>query len=542
MKKPALLLAIAIPALPPVHQAQTLDNAEVRIPYVELKQLLARATPAAKPESPKPALLSARLKLSLENELPVIDANFRTTSFSTDVTLIPLVSGDLSLDTQEPEDAAIITEGNSLCLANDRTGTRTLNLRMLPVAGVQGFSISFPPCPSVIFETRELPSGHSVVVKSGNLEKTLTGAGIHPLPNSGNPVNIRVLNDRETREAMSPPEPSVWTWQHQALVKPTDSDLAYQIVARASASEGSGVEARLPLPQDAQDVLATGDDIASLSRIRGKNRSQELAIAWKTRGILDRQLVISYRMPLRPLDLVWHLESPGGDGTRTRFIIATSPVLSYSSNGLSGPLTSQGLPSVLADSLKGATCQHLEAAVAADLKVTPIPVAATAEGVVRSAEWALKIEPDGAMLTTGCLVIENKTPLGLLFDTPEGMKLLSCDIAGKPVSPVDLGGGTLKVTLPAAGDATQLNCSFSGRTTDLDPVEGTLKLTLPKIPLFTHALAWRIDMPSGYQAETHGNLQRSNGADPSHITLHKNLCRDERPEIRVFYQRSDLNR
>ena len=68
---------------------------------------------------------------------------------------------------------------------------------------------------------------------------------------------------------------------------------------------------------------------------------------------------------------------------------------------------------------------------------------------------------------------------------------------------------------PAAGQKTRVSCSFTGRTAALDPVEGTLELALPKTPLFIRALTWRIDLPRGYQAETHGNLIRS--ADPSAI-------------------------
>jgi hypothetical protein len=70
-----------------------------------------------------------------------------------------------------------------------------------------------------------------------------------------------------------------------------------------------------------------------------------------------------------------------------------------------------------------------------------------------------------------------------------------------------------------------------------------LKLSLPQTPLFLHSLLWHIDLPPGYQAETHGNLTRiaATGGTPSRISLRKNLCRDERPEVQVFYQRSDLN-
>jgi hypothetical protein len=171
-------------------------------------------------------------------------------------------------------------------------------------------------------------------------------------------------------------------------------------------------------------------------------------------------------------------------------------------------------------------------------------VAATAEGVVTNAEWTLKIEPDGAMLATGEMTIEHKSPLDFEFDTPEGMKLLACEMAGRPVSPVDLGDGRLKVTLPPHGANSRLSCTFTGSITPLHPVEGTMKLSLPKVPLFIHSLLWSLDLPPGYQAETHGNLTRvsTTSGPPSRIALRKNLCRDERPEIQVFYQRTDLNR
>jgi hypothetical protein len=363
------------------------------------------------------------------------------------------------------------------------------------------------------------------------------------LPNGGQTVAIRLLDSGETRKALAPPEPSTWSWQHQALVTPGESDLIYQMITRASAANGSGVAAQLSLPPDAQDVTVTGEDLTSHSTIRGDNRSLALALQWKTRGLLDRQLMISYRMPLRPLDRSWKLQSPGDEDTRTRFIIANTPLLSYRAEGLSAQLTPQGLPATLAEALKGGTCQHLEGGTAAELTVNPIPVAATAEGVVNDAAWLMKMEPDGATLLTGILTVEHKGPLGFEFDTPEGMKLLSCETSGRPCHPVDLGNGKLMVPLSAAGQKTQLTCSFTGNINPLDPVEGTLKLSLPQTPLFIHSLIWNVEMPSGYQAETHGNLKRVTSTGPgSTIALRKNLCRDERPEVNVFYQRNNLNR
>lgn len=528
--------------------AEKLDEAEVRIPYSELKQLLARAEAATKtekpPEPPAPALLSARLRLSMEQERPVINATIRTLAFGDKITLVPLISGEVSLETQSPEDAVVITEDDSLCFVSNKAGTHTLQLRLLPITGKDGFSFAIPSCPSMIFETGDLSAGQAVVLKSESKEETLASGQMRPLCSKGEPLHIRLLDIRETREALSPPEPSTWSWQHQALVIPKNGDLFYQIIARASAEKGSGVEALLPLPSDAQEIEVSGDDLISHVKIRGVNRTLSLGLVWKTRDILDRQLMISYRMPQRPLDRRWQLQAPGGEDTRTRFIIATSPLLDYAADGLSGPLSPQGLPAILMESLKGVNCHQFEAGNSAEMTATPIPVAATEEGVVKQADWSLKIEPDGSMLATGILMIEHKGPLGFVFDTPQDMRLLSCELGGHPVSPIDLGGGRLKIALQPQSDDSRLTCSFTRTGTALDPVEGTLKLSLPRTPLFLHSLYWHIDLPQGYQAETSGNLTRipAVGGSNSRITLRKNLSRDERPEIQVFYQRADLTR
>lgn len=548
MTKRTMLLGMMVLNFSSVLNGQELNGAEVRLPYAELKQLLARSEDkvATKPEEPrKPALLSARLKLMLENGSPVIEGLFRTTSFSTDFSYLPLWSGDLSLESQDPEDATLVAEQGALCLASDRSGMRTLKLRMIPVQSKKEFTFSIPPCPSVMFETGNLSQDESVHLVYEDKEEILADNQIRALPNTGATLRIRILDASATREALSPPKPSTWTWQHQALVSPSEASLHYQVIARASAGVGSGVEARLTLPSEAQEISVAGEDLSSYQKTRGEDGSLGLTLSWKTRGVLDRQLIISYQVPLRPLDRKWNLQAPSGEVTRTRFIIASSPLLNYSAEGLSDPLAPVGLPDALAKLLKGNTSQHLETASSVELSVLPIPVAATAEGVIDKAEWFLKMESDGAMLISGDLNIQHKKPMPLVFDLPEGLRLLACEINGQSVSPADLGEGRYQVNFTAQSDRSRLSLSFTGTRPALDPVEGTLQLSLPKIPLFIHALNWQLDLPVGYQAETHGNLKRlaipaANNA--CRISLQKNLCRDERPEVQVFYQRSNLNR
>ena len=212
-----------------------------------------------------------------------------------------------SLEKQQPADAVLVGDGKSLCLAVQQAGTRTLQLRLLPIVSKNRFSVTLPACPAAIFETGALPAGQAVVLEYGGSEETLAAGQVRPLSQAGHTLVLRLLDPHEFREAQRPPDPSNWTWQNQTLVTAQDGGLIYQTIASAAAPDGSGVAARLVLPPEAQDVTATGEDLASQVKIRGENRSLSLQLEWKTRGILDRQVMVAYRVPLRPLDRVWHL-------------------------------------------------------------------------------------------------------------------------------------------------------------------------------------------------------------------------------------------
>lgn len=524
-----------------------LDQAEVKLPYGELKSLITAANrpPPEIKADPISALLAMRFRLSLAGKTPVLDSTFRTSTFSDGLALVPLVGGDVTIENQKPPDARILISEEKLCQALEKAGTQVLEMRLLPSFDKDGANLVIPACPASIFETGDLGAEWSVALSIDGHEQVLGSNQIAALPLTGGNLQIRMLGGEETREALRPPEPSTWTWQHQALVMPGESEIAYQVLGRASAAGGSGIAATLALPADAREIKASGEDLVGQKIIRNADRSLGLQIDWKTRGVLEREVTISYSLPRRPLDRTWKLQTPTTaveDATRTRFIVVGSPELSYNADGLVGPFAPKGLPPGFAKELNGEPCYQLEAASAVDLKVEPLPLVATAEATVSEALWLVKLESDGALLVEGSMNLEHRGLLGVLLDVPPSMTLLSCDVAGQSVTPVNLGDGKLEVNLPATGGKTRVSCTFTGKIAALDPVEGTFALTLPKTSLFIRALTWKIDLPRGYQAETHGNLVRTSEPTepPSRLTLRKNLCRDERPETNVFYQRSDL--
>jgi hypothetical protein len=520
-----------------------LDQAEVRISYGELAGLIAKAAGPAQAKPSLSVLQEARFVVSSDNRLPVLEASFNAMNLRDQPATVALADGDFALASRTPADVCLIVDKDRLCLAMEKAGGQEVTLRLLPAAGEDGFALGFPGGAAAVVEAGDLGAGRAARVRIDGREHLIKAGDSVALPLRPCRLEIGLLDETEADEALRPPAPSEWTWQHEVVAVPADGEAIYQLWGRASASGGSGVEAILGLPTEARQVEVAGEDISSSRVQRRDDRSQSLAIVWKSRGVLEREVRISYRLPRRPLERVWDLRAPVGPGaTRCRFLIAASPTDSYAADGLAGPFPAASLSQRLAAPLAGAAFYQLEGGAEAGLAVTALPVVETAVATVPEANWSARVEPDGAMWVEGTMTVESQGVAPLQLVVPEGLSLLSCEVGGVQQSPVSPGPGRLEIALPAGGGKTQISCSFTGRADALDPVSGTLALELPRTPLFIRSLAWKIDIPAGYQAETHGNLVRvaSQGEGPSRIGLRMNLCRDEAPQTQVFYQRADL--
>lgn len=534
MAAAAVLVGAEAPPVP--------DGAEVRIPYGELRRLLAAAE---RDRDAGTGLVAARLGLTAEGGAPVVAGSFRVLRAEGAAEPVVLVGGAVAVDSQEPADAPLVMRGGMLCHAGGGAGVAEVAVRLVAAGGAgEEIKLVLPPCPALAVDAGGLPEGAAAVVECGGVRRVLGRGGRLALPAAGGELVIRLLDGEAAREALLPPAPSEWSWQQRVLVLPADDELVYQVEARGSAAGGAGVEAELALPAGVRAVEAAGDDVADVQQTRDGDGAIRLRVRWATRGVLDRALAIHYRAPLRSLDERWELAAPAGPGaggTRAQFLVGASPRLAYAADGLAGPLAAEAAPAALARALGGAAFYQLDGGGRVELGVRRLPVMATAEAVVAEAEWSQRVEPDGALLLEGTLAVEHAGPQRVVLDTPDGMALLTAAVAGRPVEPVDLGGGRFEFALPAAADGgkpTVLACSFTGRVEPLAPVEGTLALALPRTPLFVRALMWRVELPAVYQSEVHGNVVREagrSGDGPSVLRLRKNLCRDERPEVRVFY-------
>ena len=87
-----------------------LDEAEVKLPYGELKSLIAGAARPVATADPGGALLAARFRLTRVADQPVLDATFRTATFADGLAKIPLVGGGVIVESQKPAEARVVVQ------------------------------------------------------------------------------------------------------------------------------------------------------------------------------------------------------------------------------------------------------------------------------------------------------------------------------------------------------------------------------------------------------------------------------------------------
>jgi hypothetical protein len=546
MDKPVTTLILILTTSFSSLHAQPAPDGEVRLPLSELRRLLAENKTENADEKPPapvppPALLSARLVISRETTQPQIEARFRVMSFGDQHAVTPLFQGHFSLLENDSQEPVLIRENNHTCLVTQNKGLHEFSLRLIP-SSQESLTIRIPECASRIIECGTISEKEGVEIISGNDQRILKPGEHYALPMTNAEFQWKITRADQPVVVSSPPKPSTWTWRHEVLVLPHDDFLEHRSSSRASARDGEGAEARITLPRGAYNVLAEGPDLVKSTTTSTDAGTPVLHLTWKTRGILERRAEIRYRLSASPLDAEWTLQAPAGD--QVRYLLASHPQLNYEAASLPPSVPPIGLPTAWAADLAGNPVHSFPAQGPATIRIAAKPVAETASGVIPEANWDIQIEPDGAMIATGILLISHKSPYDFTWQVPAGMELLSCEIDRTSTPPTQLGERRMSLHLPGASDTAKVvKLTFTGRTEALHPLEGTLDLALPVTPSFIAKLDWLIRLPDGYQAETSGNLTRipvKSGASTVH--LRKNLCRNEQPQARFFYQHNQAAR
>lgn len=550
-----------------------LDKAEVRIPYSELKKLWDEAHAAKTPVPPEPLpeglLLAALFRADLSSGKVGVEAEFKVESFAGKWERIPLMGAGLTVASVDPPDTRLTVVEDNLLFVAPQTGPATIKVKFaetpLPGAGGAPF-LRLITLPSAVgsLELRGLPEGRAVLMGDGSAASGQVQEGVMKLslPARGGPVTLSLTDAAllPKEEAPPPPPPpltpSEWALQNEVLVYEGEGELCYRALINASALNGSAVEAVLLLPPNARSVKVTGDDLVDSRPARTASGQTELRLKWKTRDIMERQLTVSYALQQMPMAAEWALRAPSlekEDQVKSLFMFVLSPGVEFAGVGLQGPIPAHKLPRWVIAETKAPEFGTVTAASAVTLQSRVLPRLETAVGVITRSDYVTKLVGDGSVLTTGTVEIEHDEALRWSVALPEKSNLLKCSVDGAPVKPIVRENGVVEVPLPYTGTSSktvksQVAFSYTETKEKLHAVEGQTSLELPLTPLFIQEVLWSVEIPDTYQISGVGEgiehaapaTDGGSGNNAHTVRLVRKLCRNERPQAQLFYQKSGL--
>jgi hypothetical protein len=540
--------------------ASALEKAEVRIPYLELRKLWETANASAKQTQPEPlppgALLSAQYKVDLGGGRIAIEAEFKTESFEGKWERIRLMGAGPAVASVEPADTPLIVEDDALCVMAKQAGPLTIKVRFVESALSSSGDAPFlklTTAPSAVASlmVTTLPEGRIVKSKDGVLMSDAARSCSLALPAKGGDVALMLTDAALLPKAEPPPpppQPSEWSLQNEVLVLEGEGELNYRVHAHLIALNGSALEAVLLLPPNARGLKVDGEDLAESRQARNAEGQTELRIRWHTRDQMERELKLSYSLQQLPLAEVWELRTPSltkEDKVKSLFMFALPPGVEFKGANLQGPVSPAKLPRWIGDETKAPEFGTISGAASVTLQTKLLPRLETAVAIITKSEYTTRLMGDGSVLTEAKLEIEHDDSFRWNFSLPEKSELLKCAVNDVPMKPIARDKGVMEIPLghtPGTKTATsRVTFSFTAAQGKLQAVEGAAALALPLTPVFIQELNWSVELPESYEVTGIDPPELSgpsvSNAPPNTTRLIKKLCRNEQPQVQLFYHK-----
>ena len=351
-----------------------------------------------------------------------------------------------------------------------------------------------------------------------------------------------------------PPEPSPWELDSEVLVEMREGRLLYRVRAQAQADTGSGLSMDLVLPANVIAPEASGEDLIDCRVGPAEAGRRTLHLAWKTRDQLHRAFMLAYGLPQSPLATNWSFHAPqlaGNRPSRAVYVILPVDGIGFTGQNLRDARHSFRLPTWIQEQVQAGDYLTAESGAELHLQAEWLPRVQTAQAMVSQAEFQSRIVVDGGLLVTAEFALQHEAPLNWRVRLPTADQLLTCQVNGHPVQPVQRDPQEIEFALaPAGNQPTRVTFSYAARLPALDPVSGSFSLELPRTELFIHDLDWILTLPELYESTgLEGNVRVAHstrtGADPGRdadqvLRLKKELVQGESPRIEVHYQRRGL--
>jgi hypothetical protein len=520
----ALLLALplAFPAAAPGQVKGGLPlpaSGDVTLPLEEYNKLVDLANkPAKKPDAPPFAysIKRAEMKLQVTGESAAGTIQLEGEVFGKGVTKVPLVTGLTILNAQEKgRELPLQQEGGTHTAILPGAAEFNITLQTgLPLSIEAGrASLSLPaPAAGTVRLTLAIPGDHTNVnLSRGLITSRSSSNGQTTIEATLEPAQTATLW-WATRENAAPPAPREVRFlsEVKTLVSVSEAELGMAALADVTVVQGDPGEFQVQVPPGYEVTGVTG---ASLESCEIDANLLTLKVA--NPALRSHQFLITMEKSIDAPKADLPFPSFKGSQRETgEVLVETAGTMELTAKE-SGSLkrmdvkeTSPFLRGLARHSLQAAFRYHRQPTEAPGLALEWVRFAdfAVLAAVAQQATVTTLVTSDGKSLSEVKLVLKNQAQPFLKVNLPAGASIVSADVAGEKVKPVEGSDGN-RVPLLRAGfrpaGSYEVSFVFMHSGTPFEK-KGDAELSLPKMDLPIGLLEWEVFLPERYKVTDFG--------------------------------------
>ncbi|HJQ25910.1 MAG TPA: carboxypeptidase-like regulatory domain-containing protein [Blastocatellia bacterium] len=506
-------------SLPPQRVVPQSAPGTVTLTLVEYNRLLDLATHKPKPTeaAPLPYVLSrAAFKLRLDNDSVVGALEIDGDVLQKGMTMVPLAAGlTITEALPTPKPLPLLQDGAATATVIDGPGAFAVTLNVAsPVtvdAGRASFTLPVPRAASSIFSL-DIPGNHADVhVEPGLVTNRSTVNGhtiIEATLEPGKPAKVWWT----TREISAPvmQREVRFLADMKTLISVGDSELRMAVLCDVNVVQGEPAEFRLPLPPGFEVTEVSGSTLDS-----SETQGGELVLKVREPARRAHQFLIAVERASRDnkLDAPFFGFS-GVQGETGEVLIegvGTMELTATEGGGLRrvdvrevGPITR----SLARFPVQAAFRYHRRQGDAPSLKLewNRFPDGAVLSAIVERATITTLLNVEGKSLTEVTLKVRNHAQPFVKVELPQGASLLSAEVEGEKVKPVQGSDGSrvplLRAGFRPAGAYTVSFVYLSAGTPFAK--SGAYDLTLPKMDVPINLVTWEVFLPERLEVKQFG--------------------------------------
>src|SRR5579864_6541730 len=516
----ALMLMVSVSAVAGENAALPLPSSgNVTLPIAEYNKLLDLVrNPARKPEAPplSYSIQRADLKFRVEQESVLGTVQLDGEVFSKGATKVPLASGMTILDAHQQSKALPLEQegATSTAILPGPAGfsvTLDAGLQLGIEAGHASFKLPVPSAGSVQL-TLVIPGDHTNIRINPGLITARTSANgqttVEATLVPGQPANIWWA----TREIATPVAPKEVRFLSdvKTLISVNEADLRIAVLADVTVVQGEPPEFAVQLPAGYEVTGASGPTIES-----SEVRDGVLLLKLNGTHSKSQQFLITMEKPIAATQADAPFVSFKNAQRETGEVLVEGTGAMELTAKESGGLkrldvkeVNSNLRALARFPLQAAFRYHRQPAETPGLSLDWVrfpdsPVLAAV------ADWAIVttlVTSEGRSLTEVKLILKNQAQPFLKVDLPPDATILSADVAGEKVKPVQAPDGSrVPLLRPGFRPTGSYIVSFvflhSGSPF---AKKGGSELTLPKMDLPISVLQWEVFLPEQYKVKDFG--------------------------------------